>query len=108
MNNKTTFGLPPQVIDKLCTLFRNYNDIDQVFFYRSRAIGNYKLGSDIDLCIDAETMDVTDLFKIENQIDDLLLPWKIDLCLKGKIDNPNLLEHIMNVGVIVYSSKAQP
>jgi len=58
--------------------------------------------SDIDLCIEAESFGLTELLCIENRIDDLLLPWKLDLSLLHKIDNPALLDHIRRVGVIFY------
>jgi hypothetical protein len=45
---------------------------------------------------------LTDLNKIENRIDDLLLPWKIDLALFHQIENPDLLEHIKRVGIAFY------
>jgi len=59
-------------------------------------------GSDIDLSIEAESLGLTDLLSIENRIDDLLLPWKLDLSLLHQIDNPALLDHIRRVGVIFY------
>jgi hypothetical protein len=34
----------------------------------------------------------------ENRLDDLLLPWKIDLLVRDEIDNSGLLEHIARVG----------
>jgi len=40
--------------------------------------------------------------KIENELDDLLLPYKIDLSVIGAIDNTELLEHIRRVGVVFY------
>jgi len=45
------------------------------------------------------------LLAIENQIDDLLLPWKIDLSLRNQIDNPDVLEHIDAVGIEFYRLK---
>jgi hypothetical protein len=44
-------------------------------------------------------MTLADLFEIENRVDDLLLPWKVDLSFRHKIDNPALLGHIDRVGV---------
>jgi uncharacterized protein len=44
-------------------------------------------------------MDTTELLKIENEIDDLLLPYKVDLSLFHQIDNPSLIEHIQRVGI---------
>jgi len=47
-------------------------------------------------------MELTELLRIENELDDLMLPWKIDLSLKHNIDNPALVEHIRAVGVKFY------
>jgi len=40
--------------------------------------------------------------RIELEIDDLLLPWKVDLALKHQIENPDLMGHIARVGVRIY------
>lgn len=104
MNNEvsTLFGLPKHAVDKITALFSHEKAVHRVIIYGSRAIGNYRPGSDIDLCIDSDNMNLTELLKIENKIDDLFLPWKVDLSLKHKIDNPNLLDHINNVGLVFY------
>jgi len=39
-----------------------------------------------------------DLVKISVNLDDLNLPWKIDLSLYSQIKNENLLEHINRIG----------
>ncbi len=106
--NNRPFGLPEHAVDQLVNLFSQYKSIHRVIIYGSRATGNYRPGSDIDLCIDADQMNLTQLLKIENQIDDLLLPWKIDLSLKHSIDNPNLLQHINDVGVVFYAAPVPP
>ncbi|MFA6302057.1 MAG: nucleotidyltransferase domain-containing protein [Legionella sp.] len=96
------YGLPSHAVDKINEVFRLYPQIKQVILYGSRALGSYKPSSDIDLCIDAESMSLSQLLKIENQLDDLLLPWNIDLCLKHVIDNPDLLAHIDHAGTVFY------
>jgi predicted nucleotidyltransferase len=47
--------------------------------YGSRAKGNYRPGSDIDLTLLGESLNLTELQKIELELDDLMLPYKIDL-----------------------------
>ncbi|PPV33968.1 DNA polymerase subunit beta, partial [Ectopseudomonas oleovorans] len=37
-----------------------------------------------------------------SQIDELLLPWMVDLSLKDRIDNSALLDHIARVGLTFY------
>lgn len=96
------FGLPNHVIGKIRTVFAKHREVRCVIIYGSRAKGNYRPNSDIDLCVEGEHLGLTQLFKIETELDDLLLPWKIDLSLKHKIDNPALLDHIHGVGIAFY------
>lgn len=48
-------------------------------------------------------MDYHSLHRLENQLDDLLLPYKIDLSLKNKLTDPDLMEHIERIGKVFYS-----
>ena len=99
------YGLKDIHIKKIQSVFANYNNIQQAILYGSRAKGNYRNGSDIDIALVGENLDLTALFKIENEIDDLLLPHKIDLSLFHKIENANLLEHIKRVGIVFYEKE---
>ena len=94
------YGLPIDAVDALKKVFNQNNHIESVILYGSRAKGNYRPSSDIDLCLEGQKLTLKELLAIENQIDDLLLPWKIDLSLKHHIDNPGLLKHIKIVGII--------
>ena len=100
------YGLPEDAIAKLCGIFSQYPAIQSVLLYGSRAKGNYRPGSDIDLSIQAPTLGLSDLLSIENQIDDLLLPWTVDLSLLHHIDNPELLDHIRRIGIPLYAPDA--
>ncbi len=100
-NSNTQYGLPMSSLDALRQTFKKNQRVEKVILYGSRAKGNYRAGSDIDLCLEGQELTMKDLLALENQLDDLLLPWKIDLSLKHKIDNPDLLEHIDRVGIIL-------
>ena len=76
----TRFGLDDKVIRKINNCLARYPDIDAVILYGSRAKGNYRPGSDIDLTIKGQ-LSLDDLLKLENELDDLLLPRVIDLSL---------------------------
>ena len=99
MKQLNTFGLSLETTKSLKDIFSKYPEIHQVILYGSRAKGNYKKGSDIDLSIVAPSMTFSQLLKIENLIDDLMLPYKIDLSLYHHIDNPELIDHIERVGI---------
>lgn len=96
------FGLDESVIRQLGDVFKQYEAIEIVIVYGSRAKGTYSIGSDIDLTIKGPTLTTSDLFQIENHIDDLLLPFKVDLSLFHQIENQNLIDHIERVGQPFY------
>ena len=96
------FGLPDEVLPRLLAILTSNPKIKQVTLYGSRAKGNWRRGSDIDLCIDGGDLSLRDLDEIDARIDDLLLPWKVDITVLQQIDNPDLVEHIERVGVRLY------
>lgn len=98
----STHGLPDSAVAKLQSVFASHPHIERVILYGSRAKGNYRPGSDIDLTIIGDAVDWQELLRIDNEIDDLLLPYKWDLSLLRQIDNPDLLDHIRRIGVVLY------
>lgn len=99
------FGLPDIEVKKLQQVFENDKRVSQVWLYGSRATGKQKAASDIDLCIEGAQLSLADLHSFEDRIDDLFLPWKVDLSLKHQIDNPALIQHIENVGIGFLNSR---
>jgi type I restriction enzyme S subunit len=100
------FGLRSSDIEKITEVFSKYPDVQKVILYGSRAKGNYKNGSDIDLTMVGDSLDLTIQFKIENDLDDLLLPYGIDLSIFSKISNTDLVDHINRVGKVFYTKKS--
>jgi len=95
-------GLPQPTLDKLCSVFKKHATIDSVVIYGSRAKGNYKAGSDIDLTIKGGQIPFLELMKIEDEIDDLYLPYMVDISLYKQLKNIDLIKHIDRVGVSIY------
>jgi hypothetical protein len=54
------------------------------------------------LTIIGKELTFKELLKIKNQIDDLLLPYSIDLSQFEKINNPDLVAHIKRVGQVFF------
>ena len=96
------FGLKPEAIAQINQIFAEYPEISKAILYGSRAKGNYKNGSDIDLTLISDRLNHRQLLQIQNQIDDLLLPYSIDLSIFSSIDNLHLIEHIDRVGITLY------
>ena len=92
-------GLPAKAINSILAVLADYPAIEQVILFGSRAKGNYRNGSDIDLCVDAPALGLQEQLNIESRLDDLLLPWKIDLILRHEIRHPGLVDHIQRAGI---------
>jgi len=96
------YGLKDIDIKKIQSIFVKYKEIDKAILYGSRAKGNYRNSSDIDLSLMGNNLTLSILLRIENKLDDFLLPYKIDISIFHKIENPDLVEHINRVGVVFY------
>ncbi len=100
------FGLPPATLEKLRSVFSRHDAIERVLIYGSRAKGNYHPGSDIDLTLLGREIPFSEFLRMEDEIDDLMLPYTVDLSQYRQIANPDLREHIDRVGVEIYGRHA--
>lgn len=106
-----TYGLADDVIERIRQVLATHPEVERAILYGSRAKGTFRAGSDIDLSLEGETLTVSQMLAIENELDDLLLPHKIDLSLVSHIDDPDLRAHLARVGQVFYdqaSTKANP
>ena len=92
------FGLSIRAIELLRRALAKHPGIVRAIVYGSRARGNYRPGSDIDLVLEAPQLTATEFAQIDLELDDLMLPYQIDLSLLHHIDDPTLREHIASVG----------
>lgn len=102
------FGLKTATIAALNRVFARHPAIDRAVLYGSRAKGSHRPGSDIDLTLFGAEVTYQELQRIEAEIDDLLLPYTVDLSLHYQIDHPDLLAHIERVGVVFYHKEDEP
>ena len=101
-NSSLQFGLEESTIEKIRGVFRQYAEIERVILYGSRAKGNYRPGSDIDLTLVGKELSHEQLLSIEHQLHDLLLPYLFDLSIFSHIEDPDMVAHINRVGRIFY------
>ncbi len=100
------YGLPDTTIQKICAVLARYPQVEQALLYGSRAKGAYKNGSDIDLTLRGGAgLTLNVLYKIMEELDDLLLPYTIDLSIFATISDPDVVEHIQRVGVVFYQQE---
>ena len=99
------FGLNEETIDKINSVFKKIPEVHEVVIYGSRAKGNYRIGSDIDLTLKGKNLTSRILSDIIDEIDELNTPYLFDISIFEKLNAPDLEEHINRVGQVFYSKK---
>lgn len=97
------FGLNEDIITLINKIFAAFPEVQKVIIYGSRAKGNYRNGSDIDLTLEGDLLSHDLLTQISWKLDDLLLPYTFDLSLCKYIEDVALLAHIQRVGEVFYA-----
>ena len=74
--------------------------VEQVVLFGSRALGNYRPNSDIDLALYGKALSLDDLARFQEQIEATTIPHHVDLLLADRIENDRLRRHIEEQGVV--------
>ena len=101
MPTATIPGIPVASQRQLEHLFATQPHLQSVWLFGSRAMGRHQSGSDIDLCLEGPQFSHQDRLRLMAAIDDLLLPWKVDLVLHQELP-PELLAHLERVGRCIW------
>jgi|UniRef100_UPI004047E902 predicted nucleotidyltransferase len=97
-------GLNTQTTLKIFSVFKRFPQVEKAILYGSRAMGTHKPGSDIDISLIGKDLTQELVWKILDALDDTLLPHVFDLSLFETLDNLELKEHILRVGIIFYEA----
>ena len=91
------YGLNKEVYEEIKNIFKN-NKKYQFKIFGSRARGDFKAISDIDIAV-FEEVKKEDEYKIRNEFDKLNIIYKIDLVFIDKQTKEELLQSIIRDGV---------
>ena len=95
-------GLKQAEIDGICSILKRYPNVEEAILFGSRAMGNHQPASDIDLSLKGKGITLSQIGTIENQIDDMLMPYTMDINIYSELDNEDLINHINRVGKQLY------
>ena len=90
------FGLSDEIYLNIMKIINKYES--EFVIFGSRARGDYKKNSDIDIAIKGKISDKTEM-KIRNEFDMLEIPYTIDLVFVEKLEKKELLESIEKEGI---------
>ncbi len=95
------FGLDDKTIEKIKNVFINYPKIEKVIIYGSRALGNFKYNSDVDLAIVGD-FEWDFIGHVQEELDSLSTPYLYDITDYNRILNPEVKKHVDDFGKLFY------
>ena len=95
-------GLSEKTESSIRRVFARHPEVELAVLFGSRAKGNYKRGSDIDLSLLGHSLTQQTLNRIYDELDDLPIPYSFSLVLSTKITDPEVIGHIERVGIVFY------
>jgi len=97
------YGLSAETIAEIRAAFVQCPEIEKVMLYGSRAKGNYRNGSDIDITLIGEGLRLDNsVYLLMDIFEESLLPYSFDISIFKDIENESLVEHIERVGKVLY------
>ena len=97
------YGLLKRDLDNIYIALRTFEEIEMGIIFGSRALGNYKNGSDVDLAIVGERVNKQTVLRLYDLLnEELPLPYFFDVIALNDIKNEKLIDHIEKFGAKIY------
>lgn len=96
-------GLKSSDLEYIISSIEDFKEIEKAVIFGSRAKGNYKLGSDIDLAIYGDNITFDTVSRVHYLLEDIgPLPYCFDVVDYSHLNHKDLKEHIDRVGKIIF------
>lgn len=89
--------------EQVQAVLKHFPSVEGVILYGSRAMGNYKPYSDIDLAIVGNISD-RELNALAGELEELPLPYKFDVIALNQVKLGALVKHVAEHGRLFWSS----
>jgi uncharacterized protein len=97
------YGLTDAQLTQILHVLAQNPRLEKVMLFGSRAKGTAKSGSDVDLALLGDSLRFKDLLWLDNELEELNLPFSFDLILYQQISDPAVCSHIERVGITLFS-----
>lgn len=103
--NKTG-ELKEKDLENIISILQTEKKIESAYIFGSRAKGNFKNGSDVDIALKGKLLDRSIINHISYILnEETLMPYKFDIVNYDKIKSDELLSHIDRIGKLIYLRK---
>ncbi len=97
------YGLSDEQLNQIISILAQYPEVEKAVLFGSRAMGNYRKASDIDIVIMGDKADFSLAAKIKGHLeDDTSLPYFFDIISFKTITSDELKQHIKTHGKLIY------
>ena len=97
------YGLADKYLTQIIDAADKFNEIEAVILFGSRAKGNYKPGSDVDLAVKGNRLRENTIARLADFLnEETCMPYFFDLVDYGNLDNPQLIAHIDRWGIAIF------
>ncbi|WP_271628686.1 nucleotidyltransferase domain-containing protein [Caldicellulosiruptor sp. DIB 104C] len=96
------FGIEEEILDKIIEIFKKYKQVIKACIFGSRARGDYRRGSDVDICIWLEEESENPIYKIQDELEEVNTILLFDVVAFNSITKESLKESIMKEGAVIY------
>lgn len=99
------FGLTQKQFQLMINTISSFNEIEKVLIFGSRAKGNFRSASDVDLTVFGQKISRTTVNRLSSALDDLPLPFMFDVLDYNQLKNESLKEEIDEQGKVFFERK---
>ncbi len=101
MRNK--LGLLDKDLKTILSVLNQHSKVEKAIIFGSRAKGNFKNGSDVDIALQGEDLDFDTVSQISYSLnEETNMPYKFDILNYHSIKEPALIDHIDRIGIEIF------
>lgn len=96
------YGLTDENISEMREIFASIPAIEEVILYGSRARGDNRRGSDIDITLRGKALTFTDIAWLDDKLYYSYIPYFFDTSIFRDLKNEALISNIIRDGKVIY------
>lgn len=99
-----SFGLSESDMDYMVATLQSFLEVKKAMIFGSRAMGNFKRGSDVDIALFGKDVDFSIVAKIKDRLqEESPMPYMFDIVDATHTNSDALKGHIEEYGVVLFS-----
>ena len=97
------FGISEKCMELIINAISKCLEVEKAAIFGSRAMGNYKAGSDVDIAIYGKNVTDKIIIRLSSFLnEELPLPYYFDIIHYDSIKNQELEDHVDTYGKVIY------